>query len=79
MPVDGIEQFVTEFKAERDEKVAKGVRTYGYVTKSRLDSVEKELLLVIDQYIKDAKVLLKMPCFCYGEVLCPLLLSDLPT
>ena len=57
--IDGIEQYITEFKAERDEKVAKGVRTYGYVTKSRLDSVEKELLLVIDQYIKEAKDLLK--------------------
>ena len=57
--IDGIEQYITEFKAERDEKVAKGVRTYGYVTKSRLDSVEKELLLVIDQYIKEAKELLK--------------------
>ena len=27
--------------------------------KSRLDSVEKELLLVIDQYVKEAKDLLK--------------------
>ena len=41
--IDGIEQYITEFKAERDEKVAKGVRTYGYVTKSRLDSVEKDV------------------------------------
>ena len=57
--IDGIEQYITEFKTERDEKVGQSVRTYGYVTKSRLDSVEKELLIVIDQYIKEAKVLMK--------------------
>ena len=57
--IDGIEQYITEFKAEREEKVGVGVRTYGYVKKSRLDSVEKELLIIIDQYIKEAKDLLK--------------------
>ena len=34
--IDGIEQYIAEFKAEREEKVAQGVRTYGYVKKNRL-------------------------------------------
>ena len=57
--IEGIEQYITEFKAEREDKVGVGERTYGYVKKSRLDSVEKELLKIIDQYIKEAKDLLK--------------------
>ena len=57
--IEGIEQYITEFKAEREDKVGAGERTYGYVKKSRLDSVENELLKIIDQYIKEAKDLLK--------------------
>ena len=57
--IEGIEQYITEFKAEREDKVGVGERTYGYVKKSRLDSVEKELLIIIDQYVKEAKDLLK--------------------
>jgi gliding motility-associated lipoprotein GldJ len=57
--IEGIEQYITEFKAEREDKVGVGERTYGYVKKSRLDSVEKELLVIIDQYVKEAKDLLK--------------------
>ena len=49
--IDGIEQYITEFKAEREDKVAKGSRTYGYVKKNRLDSVENELLTVISNQI----------------------------
>jgi gliding motility-associated lipoprotein GldJ len=55
----GIEQYITEFKAEREEKVGQGERTYGYVTKNRVDSVERELLQTVEQYVKDAKDLLK--------------------
>ena len=57
--IEGIEQYITEFKAEREDKVGAGERTYGYVKKSRLDSVEKELLIIIGDYIKEAKDLLK--------------------
>ena len=57
--IEGIEQYITEFKAEREDKVSSGERTYGYVKKNRLDSVEIELLKIIDQYIDEAKVLLK--------------------
>lgn len=57
--IEGIEQYITEFKAEREDKVGAGERTYGYVKKSRLDSVENELLIIIDQYVKEAKDLLK--------------------
>ena len=52
--IEGIEQYITEFKAEREDKAVQR-RTYGYVKKSRLDSVENELLKIIDQYIKEAK------------------------
>ena len=57
--IDGIEQYITEFKAEREDKVAKGSRTYGYVKKNRLDSVENELLTVISNQIKEAQDLIK--------------------
>ena len=57
--IDGIEQYITEFKAEREDKVAKGNRTYGYVKKNRLDSVENELLAVISNQIKEAQELIK--------------------
>ena len=57
--IDGIEQYIAEFKAEREDKVAQGNRTYGYVKKNRLDSVENELLTVISNQIKEAQVLIK--------------------
>ena len=57
--IDGIEQYITEFKAEREDKVAQGNRTYGYVKKNRLDSVENELLTVISNQIKEAQELIK--------------------
>ena len=57
--IDGIEQYITEFKAEREDKVAQGNRTYGYVKKNRLDSVENELLAVISNQIKEAQELIK--------------------
>jgi gliding motility-associated lipoprotein GldJ len=57
--IDGIEQYIAEFKAEREDKVAQGNRTYGYVKKNRLDSVENELLTVISNQIKEAQDLMK--------------------
>jgi hypothetical protein len=57
--IDGIEQYIAEFKAEREDKVAQGNRTYGYVKKNRLDSVENELLAVISNQIKEAQDLIK--------------------
>ena len=57
--IDGIEQYIAEFKAEREDKVAQGNRTYGYVKKNRLDSVENELLSVISNQIKEAQELIK--------------------
>ena len=57
--IDGIEQFLTEFKTEREEKVSLNQRTYGYVAKSRLDSNERKFLKEIDEYIKEAKDLKK--------------------
>ena len=57
--IDGIEQYITEFKAEREDKVAQGSRTYGYVKKNRLDSVENELLTVISSQIKEAQDFMK--------------------
>ena len=57
--IDGIEQYIAEFKAEREDKVAQGNRTYGYVKKNRLDSVENELLTIISNQIKEAQVLIK--------------------
>ena len=57
--IDGIEQYISEFKAEREDKVPQGTRTYGYVKKNRIDSVENELLTVISNQIKEAQVLMK--------------------
>ena len=57
--IDGIEQYIAEFKAEREDKVAQGNRTYGYVKKNRLDSVENELIAVISSKINEAQVLMK--------------------
>jgi len=57
--IDGIEQYIAEFKAEREDKVPQGNRTYGYVKKNRLDSVETELLSVISNQIKEAQELMK--------------------
>ena len=57
--IDGIEQFIAEFKAEREDKVPQGNRTYGYVKKNRLDSVENELLSAISNQIKEAQDLMK--------------------
>ncbi len=53
----GIEQYLVEFKAERGGTAD---RKYGYTPdKKRLDSVEQELLIVVDQYVTDAKKLLE--------------------
>jgi gliding motility-associated lipoprotein GldJ len=53
----GIEQYIVEFKAERGGTAD---RKYGYTpNKKRLDSVEQELLVVVDQYVADAKKLLE--------------------
>ena len=57
--IDGIEQYIAEFKAEREDKVPQGNRTYGYVKKNRLDSVETELLKVISNQIKEAQDFMK--------------------
>ena len=57
--IDGIEQYIAEFKAEREDNVAQGNRTYGYVKTNRLDSVENELLAVISNQIKEAQELIK--------------------
>ncbi|MBL6869677.1 MAG: hypothetical protein ISQ99_06360, partial [Flavobacteriales bacterium] len=57
--IDGIEQYITEFKAEREDKVPVGTRTYGYVKRNRLDSVELELLNAISSQIKQAQDLIK--------------------
>ena len=55
--IHGIEQYLVEFKAEREGKNKN--QTYGYSPKNNMDSVEKALLTTIDQYVKDAKLLLK--------------------
>ena len=52
----GIEQYLIEFRAERQGKAE---RKYGYSPKNMLDSVETELLNTVDQYVKDAKKLLE--------------------
>ncbi len=57
--IDGIEQYIAEFKAEREDKVPQGNRTYGYVKQNRLDSVENELLSVISNKIKEAQDFMK--------------------
>jgi len=55
--IDGIEQYLVEFKAEREGKNKN--RTYGYTAENLLDSVERSLITTIDQYVKEAKQLLK--------------------
>ena len=50
----GIEQYLVEFRAERQGKAE---RKYGYSPKNMLDSVETELLNTVDQYVADAKKL----------------------
>ena len=52
----GIEQYLIEFRAERQGKAE---RKYGYSPKNMLDSVENELLKTVDQYVQDAKKLLE--------------------
>ncbi|MEC7999377.1 MAG: SUMF1/EgtB/PvdO family nonheme iron enzyme, partial [Bacteroidota bacterium] len=52
----GIEQYLVEFRAERQGKAE---RKYGYSPKNMLDSVETELLNTVDQYVQDAKKLLE--------------------
>ena len=52
----GIEQYLIEFRAERQGKAD---RKYGYSPKNMLDSVETELLNTVDQYVQDAKKLLE--------------------
>jgi len=52
----GIEQYLIEFRAERQGKAE---RKYGYSPKNMLDSVETELLNTVDQYVQDAKKLLE--------------------
>ena len=56
--IDGIEQYITEFKAERTDSVAVGTRTYGYVKQNRLDSIERVLLNSISENIKAAQKLM---------------------
>jgi len=56
--IHGIEQYLVEFKAEREGK-NKANRTYGYTPQNKLDSVEKSLIATVEIYIKEAKQLLK--------------------
>ena len=56
--IDGIEQYIAEFKAEREDKVPVGTRTYGYVKKNRLDSIERDLLKTISENIESAQKLI---------------------
>ena len=56
--IDGIEQYIAEFRSERADSVPKGSRTYGYVKKSRLDSIERDLLKQISENIEAAQKLI---------------------
>jgi hypothetical protein len=56
--IDGIEQYIAEFKSEREDKVPVGTRTYGYVKKDRLDSIERDLLKRISENIDEAQKLM---------------------
>jgi hypothetical protein len=57
--VDGIEQYIAEFKAEREEKVSEGSRTYGYYRKQdRLDDIEDSLIATISKYVSEAQMLI---------------------
>ncbi len=61
----GIEQYLIDFRAEREGKAHTKVehsgagRTYGYSQKNRLDSLENELLTSVEGFVKDAKKLLE--------------------
>jgi len=52
----GIEQYLIDFKAEREGKAD---RKYGYSPKNKLDSLENELLTTITDYVKESKKLLE--------------------
>jgi hypothetical protein len=61
----GIEQYLIDFRAEREGKAHTKIehsgagRTYGYSQKNRLDSLENELLTSVEGFVKDAKKLLE--------------------
>jgi len=52
----GIEQYLIDFKSEREGKAD---RKYGYSPKNKLDSLENELLTAVSDIVKDAKKLLE--------------------
>jgi len=56
--IDGIEQYIAEFKAERQDKVLEGTRTYGYVKQNRLDVIEDSLIATISRYVSEAQNLI---------------------
>ena len=56
--IDGIEQYIAEFKAERQDKVLEGTRTYGYVKQNRLDATEDSLIATITRYVTEAQDLM---------------------
>ena len=56
--IDGIEQYIAEFKAERQDKVLEGTRTYGYVKQNRLDATEDSLIATITRYVTEAQDLI---------------------
>ena len=56
--IDGIEQYIAEFKAERQDKVSEGTRTYGYVKQDRLDATEDSLIATITRYVTEAQDLM---------------------
>jgi hypothetical protein len=63
--VYGIEQYLVDFRSEREGKANTEMkhsgagRMYGYTQKNRLDSLENELLTAIESTVKDAKTLLE--------------------
>ena len=52
----GIEQYLIDFRAERQGKAD---RKYGYSPKDRLDSLENELFITVEGVVQDAKKLLQ--------------------
>ena len=56
--IDGIEQYIAEFKAERQDKVPLGTRTYGYVKQNRLDVIEDSLITTITRFVTEAQDLI---------------------
>ena len=54
--IEGIEQYIAEFKAEREDKVGVGERTYGYVKKSRLILLKKNYYLLLINILKKLKI-----------------------